>query len=247
MMLRLSTRTSLMVGCLLLSACGWLEPCANKDQAFDLFFGTDRYSTAIYNLALGEPIELRSSITPEACRADMSIAAVGGMLPPGLSIQEGNIRGTPVQEGEWRFALSISKVDGFTQRFAVTSNPIQIRVGKPLSAAKCGNDNEWFDVFLGPTKAQAYEITAKLGQNLSLVSTVIPSACRQAMHFTVIGGNLPPGLKLESGNLEGTPEQLGIFTFFIGINAVTQYESYNALPQSSKALSNAIVLTVTPP
>jgi len=27
---------------------------------------------------------------------------------------------------------------------------------------------------------------------------------------------------------------------------VTQYESYNALPQSSKALSNAITLTVTP-
>ena len=44
-------------------------------------------------------------------------------------------------------------------------------------------------------------------------STITPESCRNDMVFAVVGGSLPPGLKLDSGNLRGTPTLEGEYRF----------------------------------
>ncbi|NDG82299.1 MAG: hypothetical protein EBX44_10960, partial [Betaproteobacteria bacterium] len=188
-----------------LSGCGWLQPCGEKNEAFDVFFGSDRYSTATYALKLGEAADIRSTITPESCRNDISFAVVGGSLPPGLKLDSGNLQGTPTLEGEYRFSLMIKKVEGYSSSFAVSSNPVVIRVGQNLvnTAGKCGRDVEVFDLFFGGSKGTSFLADLRVGQSVDLQSKVVPESCRQAMTFSVLGGVLPDGLSLSEGNIKG--------------------------------------------
>ncbi|HSV52207.1 MAG TPA: putative Ig domain-containing protein [Burkholderiaceae bacterium] len=94
----------------LLGGCGGGsdDPCGEKMQFFAIAFAAEKHS-----LKLGKPATIASTVTPESCRGDMSFAVRSGALPPGMTIENGNVTGTPTQSGEFNFQIYISGVEGY--------------------------------------------------------------------------------------------------------------------------------------
>ena len=93
-----------------LAACGGGDdsPCGEKSQVFAVEFETKSLS-----LPTGKPASLQSTVTPESCRADMTFALKDGTLPTGMSLNNGNVAGTPTTPGTYKFQVSITAVDGY--------------------------------------------------------------------------------------------------------------------------------------
>lgn len=105
----------------LLSACGGggEELCAASNQSFSIDFEESQYS-----LAAGTESTITSKIFPESCRADMAVGVRTGAVPPGMSIVNGNLQGTPSEGGEFTVQLTITGVKGYqSQSFAPSVAP----------------------------------------------------------------------------------------------------------------------------
>ena len=105
----------------LMSACGGggEELCAASNQSFSIDFEESSYS-----LAAGADSTITSKIFPESCRADMTVGVRTGAVPPGLSIVNGNLQGTPSEAGEFKVQLTITGVKGYqSQSFAPSVAP----------------------------------------------------------------------------------------------------------------------------
>jgi Putative Ig domain len=103
---------------MMLASCGGgggssNAPCGSASQAFGISFDSP------YSLKVGVPATIRSSVTPESCRGDMTFALYNfslsgsGSLPSGMSLSSGNIVGTPTTPGTFRFAVAITNVKNY--------------------------------------------------------------------------------------------------------------------------------------
>ena len=90
-----------------LAACGsdFGTPCGAKSQVFGINFEKTAYSGKV-----GEELKIETKLIPETCRADMTFSVKTGDLPPGMSIVEGNIFGTPTEAGVFEFQIYITSV-----------------------------------------------------------------------------------------------------------------------------------------
>jgi hypothetical protein len=90
-----------------LTACGsdFGTPCGAKSQVFGINFEKTAYSGKV-----GEELKIETKLIPETCRADMTFSIKTGDLPPGMSIVEGNIFGTPTEAGVFEFQIYITSV-----------------------------------------------------------------------------------------------------------------------------------------
>jgi hypothetical protein len=90
-----------------LAACGsdFGTPCGAKSQVFGINFEKMAYSGKV-----GEELKIETKLIPETCRADMTFSVKTGDLPPGMSIVEGNIFGTPTEAGVFEFQIYITSV-----------------------------------------------------------------------------------------------------------------------------------------
>jgi hypothetical protein len=90
-----------------IAACGsdFGTPCGAKSQVFGINFEKTAYSGKV-----GEELKIETKLIPETCRADMTFSIKTGDLPPGMSIVEGNIFGTPTEAGVFEFQLYITSV-----------------------------------------------------------------------------------------------------------------------------------------
>ncbi len=109
---------------------GSTGPCGSDLEVFSV-----RFAQASYTIAKGTPASINSNITPESCRGSMQFEISNGTisgepssnssiyLPPGMTLSNGNITGTPTTSGTYTFALYISGVKGYKDFKGGISNP----------------------------------------------------------------------------------------------------------------------------
>jgi hypothetical protein len=121
------------------------------------------------------------------------VSGVGTGLPPGLSLVNGVISGTPTTEGAYSFRIQAS-LNGSThfQTYALTvRQPLTVVAAKPLAAAPL------------PT---AWEV------GLPFSAKLTPSGGSGTYTITLGSGALPTGLTLgPDGTISGTPTAAGVF------------------------------------
>lgn len=100
----------ILVSAFFLAACGsdFGTPCGAKNQVFGINFEKTAYSGKV-----GEELKIETKLIPETCRVDMSFSMKTGDLPPGMSIVDGNIFGTPIEAGEFEFQIYITAVKNY--------------------------------------------------------------------------------------------------------------------------------------
>ena len=106
---------------LALSACGGggEELCAANNQTFSIDFEESSYSART-----GAETSIATKIFPESCRTFMTVIVRNSVLPKGLNIEGGNIKGVPSEAGEIKVQLAISAVEGYqAQSFAPSVAP----------------------------------------------------------------------------------------------------------------------------
>jgi hypothetical protein len=102
----------------------------------------------------------------------------------------------------------------------------------------CGRDNEVFQIWFGSNPYVVATGTAKRGVASEFKATVSPESCRGEMNFGVTG-TLPPGMRIDQGNVVGTPSTAGTYTFQVLIVSVDGYKTLTDTPRS-----NGVILTV---
>jgi hypothetical protein len=103
----------------------------------------------------------------------------------------------------------------------------------------CGRENELFQIWFGSNPYTTFTGTLKKGSPYEIKATVSPESCRGEMNFSVTG-TLPPGMKLDQGNVVGTPSTTGSYTFQVAIVSVDGYKTLSGTPKS-----NGVILNVT--
>ena len=106
-----------------IAACGGGGPCGEPNQIFSISFLNSQYFGSV-----GTPLTVSPTINPASCINDMSLQLSGGRLPPGMSISNGKITGTPTTAGNYQFSIGIAGVAGYDTgtRFASATTTIVI-------------------------------------------------------------------------------------------------------------------------
>lgn len=118
-----------------------------------------------------------------------------GNLPPGLTMSNAQVFGTPTMLGSFNFVLQVT--DSGTPQYAV-SLPVTLKViPTPLNI---------FNAPLSPAPV-----------NVLYHSQIPESGGTPPYTLTINSGNLPPGLALNTstGAIDGTPTQIGTYNFQI--------------------------------
>ena len=98
----------------ILVACGGGSNsiCGDQVQGFSIDF-----TNYTYLLSKGTPSTISTVITPESCRSSMHFSSSTSVLnnppPPGMSISNGNLTGTPTTAGSYTYRIGIDSVDGY--------------------------------------------------------------------------------------------------------------------------------------
>lgn len=94
----------------------------------------------------------------------------------------------------------------------------------------CSSENPLFTVSYLPP------LSLKKGSYYEIRGSVFPERCRKDMIFST-SGSLPPGLKLDQGNIVGTPTTLGSYTLQVEITGVAGYIRFNTVPSNRFTLN----------
>lgn len=121
-------------------------------------------------------------------------SVISGALPPGLTLSNGVISGTPTTEGSYTFQVQAA-LDATRKHFQTYSltvrQPLAIAATKPLAT---------------PPLPTAWEVGVPFSAKLT------PSGGSATYTFNVKDGTLPTGVKLGAdGALAGTPRAAGVF------------------------------------
>ena len=83
-------------------------PCGAKNQTFGINFEKTAYTAKV-----GEELKVETQLIPETCRVDASFSVKSGELPPGTSIVDGHIFGTPTTAGVYEFQIYLTAVKNY--------------------------------------------------------------------------------------------------------------------------------------
>lgn len=100
-----------------LASCGGgSDPCGAQTQPFGIDFAV-KTST----VKLGQVTKLSSTVTPESCRNSMTFMTRNGNIPPGMTLVNGDVAGTPTVVGTYSFQVYISAVSGYLPISEITA------------------------------------------------------------------------------------------------------------------------------
>jgi large repetitive protein len=122
-----------------------------------------------------------------------SLAVSDGTLPPGLSLVDGTLTGTPTAGGDFTFTLQATDSSTGTGPYH-GSQEYQVSIAAPT-------------ITLTPTTAASGTVGVAYSQEIAA------SGGTPGYSLAVSNGTLPPGLSLVNGTLTGTPTAGGDFTF----------------------------------
>jgi len=161
------------------------------------------------NASVGQPYSVTldartvTSLNPvagnPATGATWSVPTFGTGLPPGLTLVNGVISGTPTAEGAFTFRIQVS-LNGATnfQTYSLTvRQPLTASGAKPLAT---------------PPLPTVWEV------GLPFAAKITPSGGSGTYTVTLASGTLPTGLVLgPDGTVSGTPTTAGVFRASVGL------------------------------
>ncbi|MEP7340229.1 MAG: putative Ig domain-containing protein, partial [Acidobacteriota bacterium] len=174
------------------------------------------------NATVGTPYSQPFSALGGAAPYSFSLNA-GDSLPPGLTIVNGALTGTPTQAGAYNFTIKATDLNG-----CIGSR------GYALTAI-----NNCPAITVLPVGLQSGHLNAPYSQTLTGSGGQAPYAAG------VTAGSLPPGLSLNFGNqITGLPTQLGTFNFTITMSDANQCTGQRSYSLTISPACNT--LTATP-
>lgn len=142
------------------------------------------------------------TFTADGGSGNYSYSLFSGTLPPGLTLTEGKIAGTPTTEGTWpNISVQASDGDGATVR----SVPIDIRIYRPMTVA-------WASDVLIHHGSFEPVLPAAVGESFSAKLDI--SGGDGNYTYNISGGPLPSGLTFANGEITGTPTTEGLSKWF---------------------------------
>ena len=161
---------------------------------------------AVYGTGQGFPVTATGGVTPYTWSWT---AAKGSSLPPGLSLSNGSISGTPTQVGSYQVILTVT--DSELPSAQATTNTTIVIANPPPPVISTSPD----------PPAGAVNI-AYSGFMFKATGGVLPLTWSET-------GTLPPGMALGAdGALSGTPTATGSFPISVGVQDALHQ---NAAPQ----------------
>jgi large repetitive protein len=183
--------------------CKTRGTCAQRDFTITIDPGLRIVTNAIPQLAsVGDPYsttleaQLVTNLNPPTGSAPgpLTWSVAGGALPPGLTLANGVISGTPTTEGAYTFKIeaAIDASRKHAQTYSLTvRQPLKITAPKPFATVPL------------PT---AWEVGVPFSGKLT------PSGGSGTYTYTLAAGSLPTGLALGAdGTVLGTPRAPGVF------------------------------------
>jgi hypothetical protein len=156
---------------------------------------------ATVGAAYSAPIEamLVTSLSPltgtPAAGATWSVVAGSGALPPGLTLGNGVISGTPTTEGSYQF-----KVQAALDPTRTHSQTLSIVVRSPVAITTTG-------AFTGDTRLVRTEV------GVPISATLTASGGAGTYTWSLASGALPPGVTASNGTIIGKPTTAGAYRF----------------------------------
>jgi hypothetical protein len=183
--------------------CKTRGTCAQREFTITIDPGLRIVTNAIPQLAsVGTPYsvtleaQLVTNLNPPTGSAPgpLTWSVIGGALPPGLTLTNGIISGTPTTEGAYSFKVQaeIDAVRKHSQTYSLTvRQPLKVVAAKPFAAVPL------------PT---VWEVGVPFSGKLT------PSGGSGTYTFTLAAGSLPTGLALAAdGTVVGTPRTAGVY------------------------------------
>ena len=156
---------------------------------------------ATVGAAYSAPIEalLVTSLSPltgtPASGATWSVVAGSGALPPGLTLGNGVISGTPTTEGSYEF-----KVQAAFDPTRTHSQTLAIVVRSPVAIAATGSFND-----------ETQLVRTEVG--VPIAATLTASGGAGTYTWSLASGSLPPGVTTSNGTIIGKPTTAGVYRF----------------------------------
>jgi large repetitive protein len=156
---------------------------------------------ATVGTAYSSPIEamLVTSLSPltgtQATGATWSVVAGSGTLPPGLTLGNGVISGTPTTEGSYQFTVQ-AELDPTRKH----SQTLTIVVRSPVAIAATGSFND-----------ETRLVRTEVGFPIS--ATLTASGGAGTYTWSLASGSPPPGVTTSNGTIIGKPTTAGIYRF----------------------------------
>jgi len=204
-----------------ISAQNGVNPSASK--AYTLTIGPALEAPTITEgpVLKGTTGEQYSSLLKATGYPAPSFSVTKGSLPPGLKLVGSSISGIPTQPGS--FALTLQASNGVDP---VASQDYLIEIApKPMAPL----------ITTGPK----LEGVVGLGYVSILSATGLPAVS----DFSVVAGQLPPGLSLDGGIISGTPTQAG--SFAVAIRAQNGVEPAATKDYTIKIAAEGVAPTIT--
>lgn len=166
------------------------QKVASKPYALEVFPAVAVSADALGDGSVG--VAYSQQIAAGGGKAPYTFSAAPGSLPPGLILaQSGAVSGTPSSEGTFRFSVQVKDANG---RSAAKTITLAVFDGLAISSASL---------------ADGYF-------SRSYAGLVGSSGGKPPVTFSIVAGDLPPGLSLGSGGaLSGTPTSTGSWSFSV--------------------------------
>ena len=182
---------------------GTKNECAQREFTITIDPGLRIVTNAIPQVAsVGNPYsatleaQLVTNLNPPTGSAPgpLTWSVAGGTLPPGLTLTNGVISGTPTSEGTYQFKIQ-AEIDAsrkHSQTYSLSvRQPLKIAAAKPFATVPL------------PT---LWEVGVPFSAKLT------PSGGNGTYTFTLAAGSLPTGLALAAdGTVVGTPRAAGVY------------------------------------
>lgn len=103
-----------------MAACGGGNndsPCGGSSGSIPVFInfqGLNINNNSV-RFEVNKPASLNTVVVPEGCRSSMTFAVKSGALPPGMTLENGNVTGVPTIVGEHDLQLMIVAVRGYAE------------------------------------------------------------------------------------------------------------------------------------
>jgi len=171
--------------------------------------------TMLVGLSVSEPLNA----------SEITYSVVSGSLPPGISVSDGKIVGTPEgTDGAYNFTIRATNSAGTSDRsFSITVN------GLPVWASPAAGSVGTFDYG-----------TAITPVSLSATDLNTP------VSYSVSSGALPTGVTVSGTAISGTPTASGTFNFTIKATDSTSQESIRVFSMAVNPPPDACIGSPTP-
>lgn len=161
---------------------------------------------------LGESYDEELRVAQGTGASPFLFELAAGELPPGLRLEEGRISGIPEAVGLYDFTIRVSDS---RSDFDLNRYLVNIEEGEGVTFVTTSLPNAKLDAPYVDEVGNVVRVKA------------VSVAVTGAITFSLVAGELPPGMNLSSdGTIAGTPTAAGVYTFTaLAVDAASQFDA----------------------